>query len=128
MGGPASSATSARSKRDDELSAASTHGAPRVLRSAVANLVRVAAGDLADARLLGRDGQARNAAILLALARDALLDAILASEHGWPVPGRWQGLQAVPAINPLRDRMATVDEANGKLGGDIVGADGRRSP
>ena len=104
------------------------HGDARKLRIAAANLVRLAAGDLADSRLLGRDGHARNAAALLALAYDALLAAVLASEHGWPIDGRSQGLRAIPTIHPLRDRLAVIVKAVEELGGAIVGADGRRSP
>ena len=102
--------------------------APREVRAAVANLLRIAAEDLTDARLLGRDGRARNAAVLLALATDALLDAVRVSEDGWPFSGHDRRPPAVPAINPFRERLAAVGKAVEELGGAAVRADGRRSP
>jgi hypothetical protein len=55
------------------------------LRFAVANLLRVARSGLDDARLLMRKRHGRNAAIFLRQALAHVIEALAASEHGWPL-------------------------------------------
>ena len=75
-----------------------------VLRRAVASLLRLANLDLKDAELLSSGRYPANAPALLGQAADRLLEAVLATEHGWPLPFRKADADLVPDRNPLKER------------------------
>ena len=75
-----------------------------VLRRAVASLLRLANLDLKDAELLRSGRYPANAPALLGQAADRLLEAVLATEHGWPFPFSIADADLVPDRNPLKER------------------------
>ena len=97
------------------------------LRLAVANLLRLAAADLADARLLLRKASPRNAAILVKQAITHIIVAVAASEHGWPLAEWNTGLHAVPEANALQPDLVAIDALASEMTVPAVQADGRLS-
>jgi hypothetical protein len=80
----------------------------KALRLAVANLLRLAAADLDDARLLLRQGRTRNAAGLVVAALDQVIRAVVASERGRRGDRGEFDLAAVPEDNPVRSGIAAA--------------------
>jgi hypothetical protein len=80
----------------------------KALRLAVANLLRLAAADLDDARLLLRQGRTRNADGLVVEALDQVIRAVVASERGRRGDGGESDLAAVPGDNPVRSELAAA--------------------
>ena len=85
-----------------------SHGS-RALQLAVANLLRLAQGDLADARLLLREGELRNVAVIGNQCLHHLVLALAASEHGWPLEGWQVDLHSLPDANPLLGELTAID-------------------
>jgi hypothetical protein len=97
-------------------------------RSAVANLLRVAHSGLDDAGALLKRKKRRNAALLAEQALAHVIDALAASEHGWPL-GEWNaGLSAVPEANPIQPELAEVHALVSQDVGPAVRIDGQPAP
>jgi hypothetical protein len=92
---------------------------------AVANLLRIAEADLKDAELLSSGRNPGNAPALLHLAVDRLVQAVIATERGWPVgsDGR-DDLDLVPDENPLRPMLASATRSGSSSGPPAVQKDG----
>ncbi len=75
---------------------------------AVANLLRLAMSDVKDAELLSAGRNPENAGLLTHLAFRRILEAIIATEHGWPVAGRLIALEKIPDANPLKRAVARI--------------------
>jgi hypothetical protein len=76
-------------------------------RLAVATLLRAARADLADARLVLRRGQVRNAAALGGRALSSLVHGVAASEHGWPMKDA--DARDIPADNPVQPELLATE-------------------
>lgn len=76
------------------------------LKHAIASLLRLAEAGLQDAWLLLEHGSLRNAAAVQRSALDHAVDAVAASEQGWPAPA--SGLAGIPGDNPIRARLAAL--------------------
>jgi hypothetical protein len=92
---------------------------------AVANLLRIAEADLKDAELLSSGRNPGNAPALLHLAVDRLVQAVIATERGWPVgsDGR-DDLDLVPDENPLKPMLASATRSGSSSGPPAVQKDG----
>src|ERR1700712_1757834 len=78
---------------------------------AVANLLRLADGDLRDAEVLLRGARSRNALPLFRGAVAHFLGAVVVSEHGWPSGRSEWTLDRIPDQNPMRLVLAELDHA-----------------
>ncbi len=76
------------------------------LDHAIASLLRLADAGVQDAWLLLEYGSLRNAAALQRSALDHAIDAVAASEQGWPAPAA--GLSEIPGDNPVKARLAAL--------------------
>jgi hypothetical protein len=70
--------------------------------NAVGELLRLANSDLKDAGLLSSGRNPRNAPVLIRLAFDRLVLAVIATERGWPPPSTNADLTLVPDATPLK--------------------------
>ena len=64
--------------------------------------------DVKDAELLAAGRNPENAALLVAIAVRRIVEAILGTEHGWPVPARLADPGKIPTENPLKAQMARI--------------------
>ncbi|MBS0640212.1 MAG: DUF2384 domain-containing protein [Proteobacteria bacterium] len=95
-------------------------------RMAIATLLRAATADLADARLVLRRGQGRNAAALGRRALDRVVHAVVASEDEWPVEAA--DTDAIPDDNPIQPDLIAVAALLEDTADQRVHADGRLEP
>jgi hypothetical protein len=109
----------AHSKRSDRS---------RILRFAVANLLRIARSELDDARVVLERGSQRNALVLTGQALAHIGVTLAASEHGWPLEEWNAGLRAVPEANPLQPDLVEVDALVRQDLSLAVQADGQLAP
>lgn len=99
--------------------------ASRAQHMAIASLLRIANSDLADARLVLRRGQARNAAVIGSRAVANLIRALAASEHEWPPASGHDDIDAIPSDNPLQHSLLSTEALLADAGDQHVGPDGR---
>ena len=83
--------------------------ASKARRLAIANLLRIANADLADARLVLRRGHGRNAAALGGRALASLVRALAASENAWPLDESDDGAEALPSANPFQHDLLVTE-------------------
>ena len=81
------------------------------------NLLRLANSDLKDAGLLSSGRSPANAPALVRLAFDRLTLAVIATEHGWPLPSSVPDLNAIPDANPLKAAMTKAAKVQPVLQG-----------
>jgi hypothetical protein len=108
-----------------ELATTGELGAARALHTAIASLLRMANADLADARLVLREGQARNAAVIAGRAVANLIRALAASEHEWPPVSGHDVIDAITSVNPLQHGLLTTEALLADAADQHVGSDGR---
>ena len=95
---------------DEEVATTGELDAARAQRMAIASLLRIANTDLADARLLLREGQARNAADIGGRAVANMIRALAALEHEWPPARGHDVIDALPsATNPLQHSLLAAE-------------------
>jgi hypothetical protein len=73
--------------------------APSALNRAVAGLLRLASSDMKDAELLLAGRNPENAPLLLNIGVGRMLEAIVATEHGWPIKDKSCDLRHIPNEN-----------------------------
>jgi hypothetical protein len=92
---------------------------------AVANLLRIAEADLKDADLLSSGRNPGNAPALVHLAVARLVQAVIASERGWPVGSDGSDdLDLVPDENPLKPMLVSATRSRPSSGPPAVLKDG----
>lgn len=79
-----------------------------VLSRAIANLLRLASSDLKDAELLATGRHPENAPLLVHIASGRILQAVIASEEGWPLRDERCDLSRVPDENPIKLALARI--------------------
>ena len=91
----------------------------------MANLLRIAEADLKDADLLSSGRNPGNAPALVHLAVDRLVQAVIATERGWPVgSGGRDDLDLVPDENPLKPMLVSATRSGSSSGPPTVQKDG----
>jgi hypothetical protein len=98
--------------------------ASRAKRVAIASLLRIVKADLADARLVLRKGQARNAAVIGGRAVANLIRALAASEHEWPSASGHDVIDAIPSVNPLQHSLLATEALLTDAADQPIGPDG----
>jgi hypothetical protein len=83
---------------------------PEALSRAVANLLRLASSDMKDAELLAAGRNPGNAPLLLHIAYRRMVEAVIATERGWPVPAKAIGPSQLPDENPLKLAFARLSK------------------
>ena len=80
------------------------------LDRAAANLLRLATSDIKDAELLAAGRNPENAPLLLHIAYRRMVDAVIATEKGWPVPAKAIDVGQLPDVNPLKLAFARLSQ------------------
>jgi hypothetical protein len=78
------------------------------LDRAVANLLRLASWNVKDAELLSAGRNPENAPFLMQWAVHRVVEAVVATEHGWPMSAEPIHLGHIPDENPLKLALARV--------------------
>ena len=78
------------------------------LSRAVANLLRLASWNVKDAELLSAGRNPENAPFLMQWAVRRVVDAVVATEHGWPMSAEPSHLGQIPDENPIKLALARV--------------------
>ena len=78
------------------------------LRLAVANLLRLASWNLKDADLLLVGRNPWNAPFLIDAAVRRVVEAVVATEQGWPIAAKDSDLDRVPDDNPLKPALVRI--------------------
>jgi hypothetical protein len=78
------------------------------LSRAVASLIRLASWNANDADLLSAGRHPGNASILIRWAVERLVEAVVASEVGWPIADKVPSIGQLPDENPLKLGLARV--------------------
>ena len=89
----------------------------------MASLLRLAEADLKDAELLSSGRNAGNAPGLLQLAADRLVQAVLATEFGWPLRPE-PSPASIADENPLKGRLTEITKASPWAGTPVVSGTG----
>jgi hypothetical protein len=80
------------------------------LSRAVANLLRLASSDLKDAEILASGRNPENALLLIHIAVRRMIEAIMATERGWPVDALAIEVNKIPDQNPAKLLLARVSK------------------